>query len=265
MVILSSGLCGKAIEKFFIFNGDGRNGKEYIDELTKVTLGDYFYSMDSLVLQENKKFSKAKESNPELAGIHKKRLVVCKEPSKSAPLQNSSIRDLTGGGTKARMNYSNKTEILLWLKLIMECNSRPPLSEEAEKADTERIVDIHFKSLFSSDDNLWDDSKFIYPVNPNLKNPEYHKRMRNYFLNILLTHFKMLKEANFVIDKFIPENVKQRSTEYLQNSFDIQKNFVQYFEKKSEGGNKPDMTLQKIVSFVRNTTEFNDLPKQKKK
>ncbi len=281
LTILASGVSGKAIEKFFIFNGNGRNGKGFLHELVKSALGNYYYEVDSLVLQESKKFAKSRDSNPEVAGLAKKRIVFTKEPAKEQPLQNATVKDMTGGGCiKGRMNNSNKTEIPLWLTLIMECNVKPNFAEEPEQADANRIVDINFGSHFTADESMWDESKQVFPVDPTLKSADFLEEMRNYVMNLLLSYYISLKEANFVIDRFIPDDVKQRSIEYLQKSFDVHKIFVSYYEKieisatassglqessPSKGkAHNDDVTLAQVVKHIRKTLEFMRLSNAKK-
>jgi hypothetical protein len=121
--ILSAGLTGKAIEKFVIFNGGGRNGKGLMNEFMKLVLGDYalIYANVSILTEKDKT-----GPNPEKAMIHNKRFVVMKEPESSIKLKNDRVKDITGGGNiSGRMCFSNQTEIKLSLMLFMECNERP--------------------------------------------------------------------------------------------------------------------------------------------
>ena len=39
--VISTGMTGRAIEKFFVFNGAGRNGKGFTNEFLQIVLGDY--------------------------------------------------------------------------------------------------------------------------------------------------------------------------------------------------------------------------------
>jgi hypothetical protein len=50
LVILSTGLVGLTLEKFVIFNGHGRNGKSWLNELLAECLGRYFYRLPTDVL-----------------------------------------------------------------------------------------------------------------------------------------------------------------------------------------------------------------------
>jgi phage/plasmid-associated DNA primase len=278
--ILSTGMSGRAIEKFFIFNGGGRNGKGLSIENMGKVLGTYYESVSPIIFSEIKKNSGG--ANPELAKIHKKRMVSCKEPAKDSPLQNSTIKDMTGGGTMSgRMLYSSKTIIMLFLTLIMECNEKPPFSEAPKDADAERICDILFGSKFCNNEEEWDTTtgeiNHIYPLDAGLKEQLKQSLIhRNTMLNILLQNLIMVKEQNYNTDFFKPESVKKRSLAYLQNSYDIHNIFTNLFEKRNEeNANKylnykedksdDDWTLSKIAQHIRKSKDFIELPKMKQR
>jgi phage/plasmid-associated DNA primase len=276
--ILSTGLTGLAIEKFFIFNGSGRNGKGLTNEFMELVLGDYFVDVSSLIYTENQKNKSTSGANPEIAKLDKKRYCVSREPEKSTPLKNSVIKGFTGGGNlQARMLYSSKTKVLLCLTAIMECNKKPPFDEEPTGADIERIVDILFGSVFTNEDNLVDEEKNIYKVNPELK-PTIKTSLihRNTMLNILLSQLLELKKQGYNTDAFKPEIVKLRSLEYLQNSYDIHNIFTTLFEVRCEENatkyknwkgevEDADWTLPKVIKKIKESKEFYELPKNKKK
>lgn len=277
--ILSTGLIGLAIEKFFIFNGSGRNGKGLTNEFMAKVLGDYFVSVSSLIYTENQKNKSSSSANPEIAKLDKKRYCVSKEPEKATPLKNSFIKDMTGGGTsQARMLYSSKTEVLLHLTAIMECNVKPPFDEEPTNADVERIVDILFGSSFTAEnDEDIDEENHIYKkdaeLKPTLKNSLIH---RNTMLNILLSQLLELKKKGYNTDAFRPESVRLRSLDYLQNSYDIHNIFTTLFEVRCDDNatkyenwkgelEDADWTLSKIIKKIKDSKEFYELPKHKKK
>ena len=277
LVILGSGLSGKAIEKFFVFNGSGRNGKGLINEFMEFCLGDYFSYVSPLIYTESQKNKTSNGANPELAKISKKRYVVSKEPEKRSPFKNKVIKDITGGGkASARMNYSNETNVYLYLTAVVETNERPPLDEAPIPADAERFIDVLFPSFFTADASLWDETKNIYPLDTNLKEESWRAGHRNEFMNLLVSALLDLKANDYNIDHYVPESVKKRSKDYLQDSYDIHTIFVGLFEPRDETRadnykdirglpSDADWTLKDIVTKVRSSTEFYELPKHKKK
>lgn len=280
--VISTGLTGRAIEKFFVFNGAGRNGKGLTNEFLAKVFGTYFESVSPTIFSENQKSKSSAGANPEIAKLDKKRYVVAKEPQKDAPLHNSVIKDITGGGTTSgRMLYSSKTQVKLCLTAVMECNDKPPFSEAPKDADAERINDIFFGSKFCADIEEWDittgETNNIYPLDaglkPTLMNSLVHK---NTMLNILIHNLLLVKEKNYNVDYFKPESVKKRSLAYLQNSYDIHNIFKTLFEIRIEGNKDKyenwkgatcdeDWTLSKIALAIRKSSEFYDLPKSKQK
>lgn len=280
--IISTGLSGRAIEKFFVFNGAGRNGKGLTNEFLEKVFGSYFVSVSPTIFSENQKNKSSAGANPEIAKLDKKRYIVSKEPQRDAPLHNAVIKDLTGGGnTSARMLYSSKTQVKLCGTNVMECNEKPPFSEAPKDADAERINDILFVSFFTGEEERWDtttgETNHIYPLDAGLKETlKSSIVVRNAMLNVLLHNLLMVKAQGYNVDFFKPESVKQRSLAYLQNSYDIHNIFKSVFEKRQEENvgkyenwkgqiADEDWTLSKIALHIRKAPEFYDLPKSKQK
>jgi len=280
--IIATGLSGRAIEKFFVFNGAGRNGKGLTNEFLEKVLGSYFVSVSPLIFSENQKNKSSAGANPEIAKLDKKRYIVSKEPQKDAPLHNNIIKDLTGGGnSSARMLYSSKTQVKLCGTNVMECNEKPPFSEAPKDADAERINDILFGSFFTGEEDKWDmntgETNSVFPLDAGLKErlkgSVVHK---NTMLNILIHNLLQVKSQGYNVDFFRPESVKQRSLAYLQNSYDLHNIFKSIFERRVEENvdryvnwkNEvidADWSLAKIAQAVRKAPEFYDLPKSKQK
>jgi len=280
--IIATGLSGRAIEKFFVFNGAGRNGKGLTNEFLEKVFGSYFVSVSPTIFSENQKNKSSASANPEIAKLDKKRYIVSKEPQKDSPLHNSVIKDLTGGGnTSARMLYSSKTQVKLCGTNVMECNDKPNFSEAPKDADAERINDILFGSKFCATEEEWDENtgetNHIYPLNAGLKDKLKGSVLhRNTMLNILLHNLLLVKAQNYNVDFFKPESVKQRSLAYIQNSYDIHNIFKSLFVKRCEENagkyinwkgqeEDEDWTLSKIAGHIRKSPEFYDLSKSKQK
>lgn len=280
--VISTGLTGKAIEKFFVFNGGGRNGKGLTNEFLEQVFGSYYGNVTSSIFTEKKK--NAASANPELANLNKKRYVVTKEPSRSTPLQNSIIKEITGGGTLsgARNLYQSKSNVKLCCTLVMECNDKPPFDEPPTDADAERIVDLEFGSFFTAEEEKWDittgETKHIYPIDTELKTlMKTSLSFKNAMLNLLLGNLLMVKGSNYQLDSFKPESVKKRSIAYLQNSYDIHNIFTSLFEKRNESNasrytnwkgetKDEDWTLPKVAKRIRESNDFKtEVPKHKQK
>jgi putative DNA primase/helicase len=149
--ILSTGLDGRCLEKFIIANASGGNGKGLINDLCLAAVGNYGLLGNNSILFESSKTG----SNPEKANMHKKRLIIFREPASKNKFQNAVIKELTGGGTfSARTHHEKETQKELNLTMIIEANKRPLLSEEPQEAELRRIIDINFRSTFTNIKNL---------------------------------------------------------------------------------------------------------------
>jgi hypothetical protein len=263
--IMASGLSGRPVEKFIIYNGGGRNGKGLLDEFMVRALGNYAtYASVSIITEKTQQSAAA---NPEVAKLNKKRYVVMKEPEKAIPINNSSMRDLTGGGElQARTLYSTKTEVYLHNTQILEANAKPNLKHDPEKADEERLVDLNFPSTFTSADEV-DEENHIYEAKTEYKTIEWQDKHMGGLIALLLCHLHMFKNAGYKLDSFIPESVKKRTAEYMMKSFDIFNSFKVIYRLAEEGEEEDveQLTLAKATTTIRHHETFKLLPKAKQR
>jgi phage/plasmid-associated DNA primase len=219
--ILASCLNGKCMEYFIIFNGSGGNGKGMINDLLLLALGNHGLIGNNSILFETNKTG----SNPEKANIHKKRVVIFREPPAKHKFENSVVKELTGGGRfSARTHHEKETQKDLNSTTIIECNKRPLFSEEPEPADARRIVDIYFRSSFTNDESLLDNDKYIFMANSYYKTPEFQQKHKYALLYILFEEHKKLKNNNYVL--IMPKSINERTQTYLELSCNI----VQWFK-----------------------------------
>lgn len=254
--ILSTALNGKCLEKFIIFNGSGGNGKGMINDMLVLALGDYAMIGNNSILFEKPKSG----ANPEKANIHKKRLVIFREPPENKRFENSIIKELTGGGyISARGLREGNTQKELNLTLIVECNKRPLFKEEPTDADARRIVDLLFRSSFVDRDELLDDNKYIYKANTNLKTKEFQEQHKFALLKILMNTYQKYKGMNYNFE--LPHTVVERGNQYLELSCNI----VQWFKDNYEETTKTTYVHVKDVYELFIMSEFiNSLTKKER-
>ena len=256
--ILSAGLTGRAIEKFIIFNGDGRNGKGLINEFMKLILGDYalIYSNVSLLTEKDKT-----GPNPEKAILDNKRYVVMKEPEGETKLRNDRIKDFTGGGNiSGRMCNSNKTTVNLSLILVMECNKRPLFNEEPTDAEYERLIDILHERRFSTiPEDI--DNVTVFKADSKYKTVEWKESHKNEMLAILIKSFKEFQNNNYQFD--VPQSVKQRTNEYLSKSFPVLELFNQIYQPTNE--NVEPLKLKDVCDEIKDSELYLNLDKKDKR
>jgi phage/plasmid-associated DNA primase len=257
--VMSAGLTGRVIETFVLFNGKGRNGKGLLDEFLQLIYGDYclIYANVSLLTEKQKT-----GGNPELASIYNKRIVIMKEPDDDEPLQNSTIKSITGGGNvSGRMLYSNSTLIALCLILIMECNVRPKFKSAPGNAEEDRVVDILFPNRFTPKEEEVDNIT-TFMGNSLFKTKEWKESHRDAFLQILIGSYKILQSNDHKLN--IPALVAKRTANYLNQSFPILELFNDYYEKTD---NKVDdvLKLKEVYDKLKNTDTFYNFTKEQKR
>ncbi len=270
MMTLASSLSGANIDKFFIWNGGGRNGKSVTTLVMKLILGDYFATGPPSVLIESPKHKSSAEANPTLANFNKKRMVVFSEPPKNIPLQNSVVKVLTGGGVlHGRQLFKGIQDIVLHMTMVLETNAVPNMAESCMVADTERLLDTFFGSTFTSDEKKWDESKHIYPKNRQYTEVAFWKERRNAFLNILVEYLYKLHDTNYDMGKFVPKAITDRTYLYTLESHLVYRLFKTLFKPKDEFkvmyvepycNWDTDPTLQQVVSEIRSCDGWYSQP-----
>lgn len=163
-------MCGRAVEKLFLFHGRGRNGKGLLNKLMAYALSNYAMKGDIKILTNEKTMGAC----PEIANMDRKRYIYFQEPSKRKRLNNQIVKDLTGGEAKARLLYSNEDKVRLNCSVCMECNDRPLFQEPPTTAEYDRVVDILFTSHFEEDKRLVDKEQKKFEINVEYTNINMH-------------------------------------------------------------------------------------------
>jgi phage/plasmid-associated DNA primase len=188
-----------------------------------------------------------------------------KEPEKAIPINNSSMRDLTGGGElSARTLYSTKTSVYLHNTQILEANAKPNLKHDPEKADEERLIDLNFPSTFTSADEV-DEENNMYEAKTEYKTIEWQDKHAGGLIGILMERLEYFKKAGYKLDTFIPESVKARTAEYMMKSFDIFNSFKLIYQLAGEDEDVEELTLAKATTTIRHHETFKLLPKAKQR
>lgn len=237
--IYSTCLLGECLQKFIIFNGKGRNGKGVLDDLLLSALGNYGILANSSLLFEKNKTG----ANPEKARLDKKRCVIFREPAATGYIDNSILKEMTGGGKlPCRGLYDSNTEKYLFNTTILECNKRPKLKENPTTAEMARIIDIRFNSIFTTDEEECDAVQHIYKANNYYSTEEFKEKYKYALIKIILDAYKQYEKQHF--NFILPESVKKNTTEYLEMSCQILEWMNDIYDKTN---NKADVIELKIL------------------
>ena len=118
----------RTFEEFYVWTGEGGNGKGVFATLVARALGGYFHALPSAVL--TKPNDKKDAPNPSLAAARGKRFVQAQEPEASDALQAGTIKELTGGDPiEVRKLYANPVTFTPQFGLFLQTNDIPKLNK----------------------------------------------------------------------------------------------------------------------------------------
>ena len=254
--LMATCMYGVPIEKFFLANGGGGNGKGVINELLVELLGNYAYTAPNGVLLAPLKLGNC----PEVAGMKNKRLIIYREPdAEQKKICFSTVKELTGGSKiNARMNYSNDTNTTLCGTHIMECNQRPKLDGRLDESVLRRVKDIPFVSTFTEDKDLLENADVlqnVYPANTYYKSDAFKSEYKFALFKILIEYIQDFhaKHGQSVCDKFdVPDVITKRSKEYIKSSDEIREWFDTVYETvDTKGMSKKDILDKELFVSIK--------------
>ena len=247
-------LSGEHPEKLFLANGGGRNGKGLINELMFKLLGAYAYKLSIEVLTKDVKKTGA---NPELANMHKKRMVLSNEPEDGTKLQMGIIKEITGGNEiSARGLYNGNTKTELHCVSVVECNKKPMLSGRMDTSVLERIVDIPFESTFVSNPDDVDESRGIFQGNTLYKTDAWQKEHASAMFHYIL--------ENAEKTLYIPQRIKNLSKQYVLGSDEMYGWVMENYEPATDF-DKQFVKLKDMFDLYKASDLYSNLTKLEKR
>jgi len=254
--ILATGIDGRCPEKFIVYNGGGGNGKGVIDDLMLKMMGNYGMLGNNNLLFENSKMG----SNPEKANMHKKRYVVFREPSANKKFENSTVKELTGGGNfSARGHHESETQKELNNTMICECNEKPGFKDKITDAEIRRLIDIYFRASFTSDETLIDESKYIYRADAYYKTTDFQDKYKFALFKIITDRHKLYYHINNSVIKLAP-SIVSRTQSYLESCCDI----VGWFKDNYTEDITKHITMKDIYEDFKNSEIYLEMSRNKR-
>ena len=257
MSVLFMGMTGIQVEKFFLANGCGRNGKGLIHDLYAKLLGDdYFYKLAVDVLTSKSDLSKG--ASPQVANMDNKRCIISSEPDDDfgTKLRMNIIKDITGCNViNARQLYSSNTNVRMKQVQILECNKKPQLSGKIDESVMDRIVDIPFVSYFTTDQEQWDETQNIYPLNTRFKSSEFQLSHRCALFKYILN--------NAPKELYIPPIIKERSSKFVMNNDELYDWFNEIYQLTND--EKNILKMKDIYKEFQNSELYQSKNKEQKR
>ena len=264
LLALASGLRGVTLEKFIILTGCGRNSKDtLITYIMKAVLGSYYYlgntgSITNII----------KEGvNVGLANLEDKRFVVFNEPAKDHTIKISTVKYLSGANSiNTRGLYSSRTEISICPTMFLMCNDIPKL-DAVDEAIKERLVIIHFDSLFREADyfvenEIKEGENNIYLCDDNVKLPGFLNKMKVPFMNVLLDYYKTFQSNGYKLGT-LPDCIKNERNKYMITSDEFTSWLNDNYEKTND---KTDIIeVKDLYNNYKRSDLYENLNKKEKR
>ena len=244
--ILASGLDGRLYQKLFLLNGAGGNGKGLIASLMKSALGGYAYQPTNGILKD---VEKSNAPSPDIYNLKGKRYINFTEVG--GLIRVAMLRNLTGGTTfTGRLLNQNPESFKLNATFVMEFNNPPELDGKPQQADYRRLVDLFFPINFSDDPNKIGQEiagvKYI-KANSYYETEDFINSMRITFLHKLLKIYKDNYVENVGINFTIPDDIRKRTEQFIENQNLFQKVFNDLYIKVNPiPNNKEDLKAKTI-------------------
>jgi putative DNA primase/helicase len=216
-------------ECLFILYGTGCNGKGTFAETLIHLLGSYARTaqVDSLMLKN----VSGSGANPDIARLKGSRVVNAAEPQKNSRLNESLIKQLTGGDmVTARFLYGREFEYRPEFKLWINTNYKPQIS--------------------GNDDGIWSRVKLLpftvyFPLekrDPHLKDFLRNKEIDG-ILNWALEGLKLWQKEGLEM----PETMKSATTDY-RSEMDIMQKFLDECTKQKNNSSVGALALYKVYT-----------------
>jgi phage/plasmid-associated DNA primase len=267
--VLASGLDGRPYQKLFLFNGQGGNGKGLTGSLMDIILGDYYHQPSNGILKD---VEKANSPSPDMINLKHKRYINFKEVQ--GAVRVAMLRNLTGGG-KFTGRYLNQNPETFFMSgtFVMEFNVAPELDGKPQRADYRRLVDILFPVNFT-DDPLKVDREIggvqYKQANPYYETQEFLQKVKLVFLDLLLGMYKAAVDGVNGIKFMIPDIIRKRTEEFIENQNLFQKVFCELWCKvdiqlnengleDKEDKKRKTVPLKTIWESITASQEYRDL------
>jgi P4 family phage/plasmid primase-like protien len=228
-----------AQERFYIFTGQGSNGKSRLLDLIQKAIGEYYCILPIALLTQKRAASNAAQS--ELERTKGRRFAVMQEPSENERLNIGLMKELSGQDRiLVRTLFKEPYEFKPQFKMILTCNELPEVPSD-DGGTWRRIKVCNFSSRFCE--------------NPNLSKNEFHMdlelsdkfdRWKEVFISMLIERHKTINPSSITE----PSEVRIATESYKQNN-DIIGQFISEKIIIDSKIKEPRVTIAKLYNDFR--------------
>lgn len=240
-----------AQERFYIFTGQGSNGKSRLLDLVQKAIGDYYCIMPIALLTQKRAASNSAQS--ELERTKGRRFAVMQEPSEQDKINIGFMKELSGNDRIiTRGLYKEPTEFKPQFKMILTCNELPEVPSD-DGGTWRRIRVIEFTSKFC--ENPTKSNEFAM----DLELTDKFDRWAEPFLSMLIERHKYINPNS------IPEPMEVRiATESYKNNNDVIGQFITECIEINKEATEERMGIANLYNYFR-VWSHDNIPKTKKR
>jgi putative DNA primase/helicase len=224
LTTIALGLIGELImECFYIWIGNGANGKGVLRDFISVTFGGYFDNMEIDYLCKNKQGVHAGAPDPVMARKKNSRIVITTEPDGDVNINCGKLKQLSGGDPiQVRFLFKESFNFTPKFYLIIQTNEHITLNGY-DGGIIRRLKFIKFTNKFVDDPVKDNDRKIDRTLKPKIQKGDY----RLEFFQILVEHYKKFKDTN-TTKLTMPTRFKTDTEAYLNDNDPV----AQFIEAK---------------------------------
>lgn len=249
---LSLGLVGRnVLEEFYIWIGNGSNGKGVLRDFINYTLGDYFDNMEIEYFSKTKNGVHMGAADPVMARKKNSRIVITTEPEGDIKLRCAKLKQISGRDPmQVRNLYKSPFNFVPKFKLIIQTNEKPVI-DGTDGGVVRRLRFIVFPTKFVDNPTMHNQKQIDRSLKSKIEKIEY----RLAFFEILLQHYRdFIAHDNNKLD--MPPRIKKDTQDYLDENDPI-KQFLE--EKVIVTNNKKDFVSSSEIFLEFLNYNGNDL------
>ena len=246
---IALGLIGSnLLEEFYIWIGNGQNGKGVLRDLICYTLGEYFDNMEIEYLCKTSHQGHANAADSIMARKKDCRIVVTTEPEKDVNIRCAKLKQISGRDqVQVRELFQKSFNFVPKFKVIIQTNDEINI-DGSDPAIIRRLRFIKFPNKFVDDPKLKTERKIDRSLKEKLKQcPKY----RLAFFYILLNHYNdFVKNDNNCLN--MPKRIKDDTASYIYDNDPI----TQFVNDKLEKTNSNADVISSSTLY-KNFLEYN--------
>jgi len=240
LTTIALGLIGELMmECFYIWIGNGANGKGVLRDFISATFGNYFDNMEIEYLCKNKHGVHASAADPVMARKKNCRLVITTEPDGDVNINCGKLKQVSGGDPlQVRFLFKDPFNFIPKFYLIIQTNENIAINGY-DGGIIRRLKFIKFPNKFVDDPIKDNERKIDRTLKPKIQKGEF----RIEFFEILVEHYKKFKNTNDT-KLTMPSRFKNDTETYL-NENDPVAQFIQ--AKLIKTNNEKDCILSSAL------------------